>query len=90
MGMDERITKKLEENLQPLHLEVINESQYHAGHHGSPGSGESHFRVRVVSAAFAGLSRIARHRLVNELLADELKSGVHALAIKALTPDEAH
>ncbi len=66
-----------------------NELHLHAGHRNSPGTGESHFRVLVVSSAFAGKSRVDRHRLVNEALAAELKGGVHALAIKAYAPGEA-
>ena len=60
----------------------------HAGHASSPQTGESHFRVLVVSQAFQGKSRIERHRIVNAILADELKGGVHALAIKAFAPGE--
>ena len=72
----------------PTGLEVVNESHFHAGHAGSPGSGESHFRVTIVSPAFKGKSRIERHRLVNAALAEELRAGVHALAINAQAPDE--
>ncbi|MBI1386812.1 MAG: BolA/IbaG family iron-sulfur metabolism protein [Rhizobiales bacterium] len=86
--MDERIRIRLAERLEPSHLEVINESHLHAGHHGSPGTGESHYRVVVSSPAFVGLSRLARHRLVNEALAAELRDGVHALAIVARAPGE--
>lgn len=72
----------------PAALEVINDSQRHAGHAGSPGTGESHFSVKVVSAAFAGKSRVERHRMVNEVLAEELNGKIHALAISALAPEE--
>ena len=58
------------------------------GHAGSPGTGESHFTIKVVSAAFAGKSRLERHRMVNQVLAAELAGQVHALAIRALAPDE--
>jgi BolA family transcriptional regulator, general stress-responsive regulator len=75
-------------NLQPVRLDVINESELHAGHRGSPGTGESHFRLLIVSPKFAGLSRVARHRLVNELLAAELAGGVHALALSTYAPGE--
>ena len=54
----------------------------------SPKTGESHFSVAVVSTAFAGKSRLERHRMVNAALAEELKGSVHALAITALTPEE--
>jgi BolA protein len=67
---------------------VLNESELHAGHRSSPGTGESHFRVLLVSPVFTGKSRLERHRLVNETLAAELKGKVHALAIKAYAPGE--
>lgn len=89
MSLQARIREKLEQAFQPEHLEIVNESHLHAGHASSPGTGESHFRVTIVSAAFAGQNRIARHRLVNVTLAAELRDGVHALAIKALAPGEA-
>ena len=74
--------------LRPARLDVINESELHAGHRSSPGTGESHFRVLVVSERFQGKSRIERHRMINEALAAELRGGVHALAIKAFAPGE--
>lgn len=80
---------RLVEAFDPTHLEVINESAQHQGHMGDDGSGESHFRVVVESAAFAGLSRVARQRLVNQALADLLRDSVHALAMKTLAPGEA-
>jgi BolA family transcriptional regulator, general stress-responsive regulator len=89
MSIERRIRDRLTEALQPLRLDVINESHLHAGHAGDDGSGETHFSVRVVAAAFAGQSRIARHRLVNDALTAEFRDGVHALSVKALTPDEA-
>lgn len=89
MSVEATIREKLVRALAPARLEIINESHLHAGHRGSPGTGESHFRVLVVSAAFTGKSRLARHRLVNELLAEELKSKVHALTISAHAPGEA-
>jgi BolA protein len=89
MTVEIRMREKLVEALQPTQLDIINESHLHAGHRNSPGTGESHFRVLVVSSAFTGKSRVDRHRLVNEALAAELKGGVHALAIKAYAPGEA-
>ncbi len=74
---------------EPTRLDVVNESHLHAGHRSSPGTGESHFRVLIVSPAFTGKSRVARHRLVNEALADELKGRVHALALSTYAPGEA-
>ncbi len=75
--------------LEPIRLDVVNESELHAGHRSSPGTGESHFRVTVVSEKFAGISRVQRHRLINELLAEELAGKVHALAVHAHAPGEA-
>ena len=89
MSVEAAIREKLMQVLQPTRLDVVNESHLHAGHRTSPGTGESHFRVLVVSPAFAGKSRIDRHRLINDTLAAELKGKVHALAIKAYAPDEA-
>jgi BolA family transcriptional regulator, general stress-responsive regulator len=88
MGVQETISKKLTETFAPLSLRVLDESQQHAGHAGHQGREETHFRVYIVADAFKGKSRVARHRLINELLADELKSGVHALALHAAAPGE--
>lgn len=89
MTMEAAIRAKLIDGLEPIRLDVINESHMHAGHHGSPGTGESHFRVLIVSPKFAGKSRVERHRMVNETLAAELKGGIHALALKTYAPGEA-
>jgi BolA protein len=80
--------QKLESAFHPARLEIVDESYLHAGHAGAREGGESHFRIEIVSDAFAGLSRIARHRKVHEALAEELNGGVHALAIVARTPEE--
>jgi len=74
---------KLETAFSPLFLEVIDESEHHHGHSGWREGGETHYRIRIKAAAFAGLSRLAMHRAINEVLADDLNSGVHALAIEA-------
>lgn len=89
MNLERRMREKLMVALRPTRLDVVNESHLHAGHASSPGTGESHFRLLIVSDAFAGKTRIARHRLVNDIVGDELRDGVHALAIKALAPNEA-
>ncbi len=89
MTVESRMREKLMISLRPTRLDVVNESHLHAGHRSSPGTGESHFRVLIVSEAFTGKSRVERHRIVNELLGDELKNAVHALAIKASAPGEA-
>ena len=88
MSMQSRIEERLIGVFAPERLEIVNESHQHAGHQGSPGTGSSHFRVHIVSARFAGLPRIERHRLVNAALAAELEMGIHALAIKAEAPGE--
>ena len=96
MSMDERIRNKLTEAFSPDHLEVLNESRLHAGHHqtGRPdderfsGEGETHYRIRIAASAFAGMSRLDRHRAVNAVLADELAATVHALAVEARAPGE--
>ena len=82
------IEQKLDEGLKPARLSIVDESHRHAGHAGARPEGESHFRVEVVASAFAGLSRVARQRLVYSLLAEELKGPVHALALTTLTPEE--
>lgn len=89
MTMEAAIRAKLIDVLEPIRLDVINESHMHAGHHGSPGTGESHFRVLIVSPKFTGKSRVERHRMVNDTLATELKGGIHALALKTYAPGEA-
>ena len=88
MRVEERITKKLQQAFAPEILEVVNDSHHHAGHTSSPGTGESHFTIKVVSQSFAGKTRLERHRMVNEVLAHELRGKVHALAITALAPEE--
>jgi BolA family transcriptional regulator, general stress-responsive regulator len=88
MGVQETISRKLTATFAPLSLKVLDESHQHEGHAGHRPEGETHFRVYIVAEAFRGKSRLARHRMINEALADELKSGVHALAIHAAAPDE--
>lgn len=72
----------------PTRLAVINDSAHHSGHMGDDGSGESHFTVEIESAAFAGVSRLQRQRLVNAALGDIPGQRVHALAIRAKAPGE--
>ena len=85
--VEDQIRVKLAKAFAPASLEVVNDSHHHAGHHHSPGTGDSHFSVVVVSDAFAGKSRLERHRMINAALTEELKT-VHALAITALAPAE--
>lgn len=82
------IRAALEAALSPVRLEIEDESHKHAGHAGAR-DGRGHFRVDVVSAAFAGLSPIARHRAVYAALGGMMTTDIHALAIRARTPDEA-
>ncbi len=86
MTVADRIRSKLTEAFQPVALEVVDESHQHKGHHAHRPEGNTHFRVRITAAAFAGKSRVATHRMINAVLADELGSDVHALAIEAKTP----
>jgi BolA protein len=72
----------------PTWLAVINDSAKHSGHSGDDGSGESHFTIEIESAAFVGVSRLQRQRLVNAALGDIPGQRVHALAIKAKAPGE--
>lgn len=82
--LEKIIREKLGSILAPGHMEVVNESPMH----GLPLEAEKHFRLVIVSESFLDRSRIERHRLVNEILADEFKNGLHALSILAYTPDE--
>ena len=84
MSVEQRIADKLTAALAPAHLEVENESN----RHNTPPGAESHFKVTVVAAAFAGQAPLARHRQVYRLLAEELDGPVHALAVHALSEDE--
>ncbi len=84
----EIIEEKLRAAFAPQLLEVKDESHLHAGHAGSRPGGQSHFRLLIVSQGFEGLPRVARQRAVNDLLREELKEQIHALAMRALTPEE--
>jgi len=89
MSVAATITAKLTAAFQPRCLEVVDQSQLHAGHAGSRPGGETHFTVVIVADAFAGKSRVERQRLVYAALAEELAGPVHALSLKALTSAEA-
>ncbi len=82
------IEKRLRAALSPEQLAVIDDSEKHRGHAGHDARGESHFTVVIRAAAFAGQSRVMRHRLVNRALGDLLAERVHALAIRAEAPGE--
>ena len=82
------IRQKLEQTLQPLRLEIRDDSARHAGHAGAREGGESHFHVTAVSQLFSGLNRVARQRLVYQALAQELAGPVHALSLTLRAPEE--
>lgn len=84
MSMTDAIRAKLTEKFSPLQLEVIDESESHYGHSGWREGGETHFRVRIATRNFDGMSRVAQHRAIMAALDDELKAKVHALAIEVL------
>lgn len=88
MSVQAEIERLLEESFQPERLAVINESDRHAGHRPPEEGNETHMRVRIVSPAFAGMTRVGRHRAINEVLKPAFDQGLHALAIEAAAPGE--
>ena len=76
------LDEKLREAFSPSLLEILNESHLHAGHHGHDGEGETHLRIRIVADAFDGMSRVARHRAVYEIVQPKIDEGLHACAIE--------
>lgn len=84
MSLEKSLQRKLETTLSPIHLEVINESERHS----VPAGSESHFKVVAVSTAFEGKSLVDRHRMINQIVAEELKESIHALALHLYTPSE--
>lgn len=84
----DRIAAALSAAFPPAEVEVVDDSHRHAGHAGAAPGGETHFNVRVVSPAFAGMNRVARSRAAHEALAVEFASGLHALALTLKTPEE--
>lgn len=86
--VEESIREKLTEQLTPKKLMIENVSHHHAGHAGSPGTGESHFNVTVVSEAFEGLRKVERFRLVHRILKEEMEGPVHALSLDLKSPAE--
>ena len=83
MNVKDRMTEKLAQAFAPTFLEVTDDSHQHAGHSGARPGGQTHFTVRIISPAFAGQTRVQQHRAINAVLAEDLASGVHALAIEA-------
>lgn len=88
MSARDTITAKLTSKFAPAFLDVIDESQQHFGHAGWREGGETHFRVRIATRHFDGMSRVAQHRAVNEVLAELMDNPVHALAIEILRVGE--
>ena len=88
MSLKDWINATLDERLHPISLSVVDESHQHIGHAGWREGGETHFSVDIVSAAFAGKSRVERHRIVNEAMGEAFQRGLHALAITARAPGE--
>jgi BolA protein len=89
MKVQDRMEAKLREELAPASMTLVNVSHHHHGHAGSPGTGESHFELHLVSEKFAGLSRIQRHKLVYRILEEEMAGPVHALQLSLQAPSEA-
>lgn len=85
MSRIERIRAALQQQLAPAELAIEDESHLHAGHAGAA-TGRGHFRVRIVAAAFAAQSPIARHRMVYAALGELMQTDIHALSIEAHTP----
>ncbi|MEQ8586324.1 MAG: BolA family protein [Thalassobaculaceae bacterium] len=88
MTVAETLRSKLETAFEPEILDVLDESHLHAGHAGARPEGETHFRVTIVSSLFRGASRVQRHRMVHDVLAEELRERVHALALVLRAPEE--
>ena len=76
------LEKHLQEAFSPTLLEIINESHLHSGHAGDDGSGESHFRIKIVAKAFNGMNRVQRHRAINAVVQPKIEEGLHACAIE--------
>lgn len=88
MSVANTIERKLQEALSPDVLTITDDSAHHAGHAGARPGGETHFTVEIVAAAFDGMGRVARQRLVYKVLEEELAGPVHALSIDAKAPGE--
>jgi len=88
MSMKDRIESRLALGLEPVTLDVLDESDRHKGHSGSREGGETHYRVYIVSTRFVDKPKVERHRMVYGLLKDEFSAGLHALALQTLAPGE--
>ena len=89
MSVADAIQSKLNEAFSPTRMSITDESHLHAGHVGARPEGETHFRVDIVSAAFGGIYRVERQRMIYRVLAEELSNRVHALVLQVRTPQEA-
>ena len=88
MSVTKKIADKLKNAFEPVDFELIDESEQHRGHGGWREGGESHFRLRMTAASFAGQGRVQRQRAVNKVLAEELAGPIHALAMELRAPGE--
>ncbi len=88
MTIEDLITQKIVETLNPEHFELENQSHMHAGHAGDDGSGQTHFKLLVVSSIFDGCNRMQQHRLVYSAVGQLFPQGLHAFSMKTLTPSE--
>lgn len=88
MAVIDQIRNKLSQQFSPVRLDIVDDSKRHTGHVGARPEGETHFNLTIVTPAFEGCSRVTRHKMVYDVLAEELAGPVHALALKTLTPDE--
>jgi BolA family transcriptional regulator, general stress-responsive regulator len=87
MSVAARIRERLA-TLEPLDLELVDESAQHAGHAGARPGGDTHWRLRIVSPRFSGQPTVARHRMVYQALGELMQNPIHALAITARAPEE--
>jgi len=88
MNRKERITTLLARELAPIYMDLVDDSAKHAGHSGAQPGGQTHYSLTIKADCFSKLNKIQRHQMIYALLADEFKTGLHALAIDAKTPDE--
>lgn len=86
--MREIIINKIQQKLNPISFDVIDESHLHYGHSGHRYGEQTHFNIFIISKMFENCSRIERERLIHKVLADELKSKIHAIKLKLITPNE--
>ena len=88
MSVAASVRARLTDTFEPTHLDVVDESHLHAGNAGARPEGETHYRVEIVAAAFDGISRVERQRMVYRALRNELGDRIHALALRARSPGE--